>query len=80
MLIVPAPGVLANDQFDPSQVVRFALVSKPLPKGAYLAMRPDGSFTFITGKKGPRTFTFSYRILNGNQISNIATVTITSVI
>jgi Tol biopolymer transport system component len=78
VLIVPAPGVLANDQVDRSQAVRFALVNKPKGKGFYLAMRPDGSFTFITGKRGAHTFTFTYRILNGGKLSNLATVTLTA--
>ncbi len=75
VLIVPAPGVLANDQFNPNRAVRVVLVSKP--KGAYLSLRSDGSFTFITNKRGAQTFTFTYRI-NNNQTSNIATVTISA--
>lgn len=79
VLIVPAPGVLANDQVDPNQTVRFVLVNKPTGKGVYLALRPDGSFTFYTSQKGARTYTFTYRIINGDQTSNLATVTLTAV-
>ena len=78
VLIVSAPGVLANDQFNSTQTVRCVLVTKPSPKSVYLVMRADGSFTFITNKKGAQTFTFTYRIINGNQTSNTATVTISA--
>jgi TolB protein len=79
VLVVSAPGVLANDQINSSQTTRVVLVDKPTSKGVYLLLRPDGSFTFITNKRGAQTFTFTYRIINGDGTSDTATVTISAV-
>lgn len=77
---VPAPGVLANDEDTPGDVLSAELVAE-VSQGQ-LTLRSDGGFTYTgdvnPGSDAPYTDSFTYRARDafGNQ-SNVATVTIT---
>jgi VCBS repeat-containing protein len=74
MLVVPAPGVLANDTDPNGQTLTAALVNGPA-HGSVL-LNADGSFSYTpsAGYVGPDSFT--YRANDGVADSNVAVVTI----
>jgi hypothetical protein len=74
-LVVPAPGVQANDvAFDGGP---FTSVVVKGPAHATLTLNPDGSLTYTpkANYAGPDTFT--YQDVEGSKTSNVATVAIT---
>jgi hypothetical protein len=73
-LVVPAPGVLANDT-DPNGLALTASVVTPVNHGT-LTLNADGSFTFVPAPNFAGTATFTYVANNGQANSNVATVTI----
>jgi hypothetical protein len=77
-LSVPAPGVLANDS-DPDLGALPRSWSRP-PRGwSAFALEPDGSFSFTYGSNPPADtpVTFTYRVSDGIDVSEVATVTVT---
>jgi probable HAF family extracellular repeat protein len=72
-LLIPAPGVLANDFDADGDVLTAALVSGPAD-GA-LTLNSDGSFSYTPSGAFP-VDTFQYTALAAGQVSNVATVTI----
>ena len=76
-LLVPAPGVLANDTDpNPGDQANLRPVLVTGPTHGSLALSNDGSFTYTpaTGYSGPDSFT--YRASDGRLSSNLATVSL----
>jgi VCBS repeat-containing protein len=75
VVVVPAPGVLANDS-DPRSRELTAVLNEGPAQGT-LALDPDGGFTYtpVAGYFGPDSFT--YHASNGVLDSNVATVSLT---
>ena len=75
VLIVEAPGVLVNDS-DPNGDPLTAILVDDVSHGT-LDLQPDGSFTYTphVGFDGDDTFT--YKANDGQEDSNVATVTVT---
>ncbi len=71
-LIVPAPGVLANDASNSGTVVGFDAISS---QGGVVSVAPDGGFTYTPPTSFVGTDMFGYTISNGTSASS-ATVTI----
>ncbi len=74
-LVVPAPGVLANDSDANHDVLTAAVVAGPLT--GTLDFRATGAFTFTPPLSFIGVVTFTYRANDGLANSNIATATIT---
>jgi hypothetical protein len=74
-LIVPAPGVLANDSDPDGDPITAVLVSGPAHGS--LALNPDGSFTYTPAVGYTGTDTFTYKANDGQADSNVTTVTLT---
>lgn len=74
-LVVPAPGVLANDHDDDVDDLTASLVDGG--GNGSLSFASDGSFTFKSGGSFTGIRTFTYRVSDGVAWSNIATVSIT---
>jgi VCBS repeat-containing protein len=76
-LMVPAPGVLANDTDADGDALTAVLVSDPAHGS--LALSSNGSFTYTpaAGYTGPDSFT--YQANDGIVLSNVATVSLTVV-
>jgi hypothetical protein len=75
-LVVPAPGLLAFAFDVDSPVLTVVLVEGPPVSAGTLDLRPDGSFTFTPAATFSGTVTFRYQVSDGEDLSNIATVTI----
>ena len=76
VLTVPAPGVLGNDSDPDGDTLTAQLVAGPAT--GTLTLNPDGSFTYVPSEdavSGPVTFT--YQAFDGEDLSNVASVTIT---
>jgi VCBS repeat-containing protein len=75
VLVVPAPGVLANDADANGNPLTAVLVSSTTR--GLLVFNADGSFTY-TPLTSLLTFndSFTYRASDGSATSNLATVTI----
>jgi Tol biopolymer transport system component len=73
-LTVAAPGVLANDVDANGDTLTVQLVSAPA-KGQ-LQLNSDGSFTFKPKGTARAIYTFTYRVSDGLNTSDVATVTI----
>lgn len=67
-------NVLANDTNSDGEVFRAELVSSP--STGTLLFRPDGSFLYTPAVEQSGSVSFSYRVTNGYEQSNPATVTI----
>jgi large repetitive protein len=78
VLNVPAPGVLANDYDVEDDPLSADLVSD-VPSGM-LNLNSDGSFTYTPEMDFTGAVSFTYRAFDGEDFSNIATVTINVVI
>ena len=77
-LVEPAPGVLANDTDDDGDTLSvLGLVSGP--SHGSVTLNADGSFTYTphVGYTGPDSF--SYEATDGENVSNVATATISVV-
>ncbi len=74
-LNVPAPGVLGNDTDIDGGALSAQLVSN-VSQGL-LVFNGDGSFTYTPALNFAGTDSFTYRAFDGNDYSNVATVTIT---
>lgn len=74
-LSVPAPGVLANDTDPDADSLTAALVG-PAPPGTF-AFNSDGSFQYQPPASFTGVVSFTYRANDGQEDSNVATVTIT---
>ncbi len=74
-LIVPAPGVLANDSDDGIGTMRAVLVSGPAH--GLLTLNDDGSFTYVPDAGFNREDAFTYKVNDGGADSNVVTVDIT---
>lgn len=72
-LNVPAPGVLANDSLSGNST---ASLVTTVGNGS-LTLNADGSFVYTPAPAFSGQVTFSYRIVDGANTSNTATVTIT---
>ncbi|MGI9550911.1 MAG: Ig-like domain-containing protein, partial [Aurantibacter sp.] len=76
VLVIEAPGVLANDtdpNGDPLAVVDFDQMGT---LGGSVQMNPDGSFTFTPATDSIDTDTFSYVVSDGNGNTDTAIVSI----
>jgi hypothetical protein len=71
-LIVPAPGVLANDEDPDGDSLTAILVNEPA-HGA-LILNPDGSFTYEPDAGYSGVDSFTYRAFDGQMQGNVATV------
>ena len=74
-LNVPAPGVLGGDTDVENDPLRRCLVAGP--SDGSLTPNADGSFTYTPDANFNGTDTFTYRADDGEDVSNVATVTIT---
>jgi VCBS repeat-containing protein/predicted outer membrane repeat protein len=74
-LSVPSPGVLANDSDANGDALTTSLYSGAAHGG--VVMNPNGSFTYIPDSGFVGVDSFSYRAYDGQDYSNVATVTIT---
>jgi hypothetical protein len=74
-LTVAVPGVLANDTAPAGTTLTARLVGSPT-RGT-LVLHDDGSFNYTPAAGFSGTDSFTYRAVNGNVDSNLATVTIT---
>lgn len=73
-LIIPAPGILANDldiEGDPFSALLVSDVANGL-----LLLNPDGSFTYTPDADYSGSDSFSYRGTDGLALGNVVTVTI----
>ena len=73
-LVIPAPGILANDySYDPSVI---SLILKRIPIRGFLTLNNDGSFTYSPSSGFVGQDKFEYSISNGSLESENATVII----
>jgi VCBS repeat-containing protein/predicted outer membrane repeat protein len=75
LLTVSAPGVLGNDLDRDSDLLSAILVSGP--SHGSLTLNANGSFTYHTGTNYNGSDSFTYKVHDGNDTSNVATVLIT---
>ncbi len=75
LTIAPAAGVLANDTDAGGGPLNATRIAGP-SRGA-LALNPDGSFTYTPTPGWYGDDSFTYQADDGNEYSNVATVTIT---
>ena len=73
-LVVPAPGVLANDGDAEGDAITAVLVAGPAHGS--LVLNGDGSFSYTPDADWTGTDSFTYRADDGALQSNVATVTI----
>lgn len=77
-LIVPVPGVLANDNDPDGNALTSVLWSESsLPPGSKIMLNTDGSFTFIPTTDFNGVAMFSYKAYDGIETSNESKVFIT---
>jgi hypothetical protein len=74
-LTIPAPGVLSNDTDEDGDPLAVHQVS--IPAHGTLTLNFDGSFEYMPTMNYAGQDTFTYRAVDGEQVSNLATVTIT---
>jgi hypothetical protein len=75
-LVVPAPGVLANDTDVDGDALAAQLVSGPTHAASF-ALNPNGSFNYTPTLNFAGADSFTYRANDGTVNSNTVTVTIT---
>ena len=75
VLNISAPGILANDTDATNDSLSALLASNP-SKG-YLVLNTDGSFSYTPNQNFNGVDSFTYRVDDGTQNSNVATVTLT---
>jgi VCBS repeat-containing protein len=76
-LVIPLPGVLANDSDPDNDPLRAVLVDNPAQ--GTLLLNINGSFAYTPNTNFSGVDTFTYRANDGDTNSNLATVTITVV-
>jgi gliding motility-associated-like protein len=74
-LIIPSPGLLSNDYDIDGNSITSQKVTDPLY--GILTLNSDGSFTYAHDGSETINDSFTYRVFDGLNYSNIATVTIT---
>jgi hypothetical protein len=74
-LTVPAPGVFANDTYDDLTGLSAFVVNNP-SYGSSFNLNTDGSFTYVHNGGESGNDKFTYWIIEGFTLSNIADVTI----
>ncbi len=74
-LNVPAPGVLFNDTDIDGGPLSAQLVGGPSSAQSF-TLNPDGSFTYTPATNFNGVDSFTYRAFDGQDLSNLATVTI----
>jgi N-acetylneuraminic acid mutarotase len=74
-LVVPAPGVLANDSDPDGDPLQAVLVAAPA--NGQLSLDADGSFTYTPDAGFSGQDTFTYQAFDGQDYSAVTTVTIT---
>ncbi len=78
-LVVPAPGVLANDSDADGDPITSVRISGPSPSGT-LTLNPDGSFTYtpLSAFSGPATFRYvAYDGVLASTPSTLVTINVT---
>ncbi|HRK20945.1 MAG TPA: post-COAP-1 domain-containing protein [Fimbriimonadaceae bacterium] len=75
-LSVPAPGIQANDTDPDEDALTASLMSGPV-HATNFTLNPDGSFTYTPLPYFFGTDTFTYKVNDGSEDSNVATVSIT---
>lgn len=73
-IVIPAPGVLANDSDAENHPLAAALVSGPAHGS--LTLNPDGGFAYTPAAGYVGQDSFSYRASDGQLVSSTATVTL----
>jgi alpha-tubulin suppressor-like RCC1 family protein len=73
-ITVVAPGVLSNDTDEDGDLLSAILVSGP--GNGTLTLNADGSFTYTPAANYAGTDSFTYKVNDGELVSNIATVNI----
>jgi hypothetical protein len=73
-LTVAAPGVLSNDTDEDGDLLSAVLVSGP--GNGTLTLNSDGSFIYTPAANYAGTDSFTYKVNDGELVSNIATVSI----
>jgi hypothetical protein len=76
-LVVPAPGLLANDADEDGDVLTVQTTPIVPPANGTLGLAPDGSFTYLPDFLFVGTDSFTYRADDGTGRTADATVTIT---
>lgn len=74
MMIIDAPGILANDVDADGDLLEALLVAPP--RRGVLTLNSDGSFNYMPNNNWTGTDTFTYRAYDGMTTSNLATVSI----
>ncbi len=74
MLLVPQPGVLANDSDPDGDPIEALLVA--LPEAGSVTLNLDGSFSYMPDAGFSGIDSFTYQVSDGLAAGNIATVTI----
>lgn len=74
-LVVPAPGVLANDTDPEGQTLTAEMASAPT--NGTVVLNADGSFTYTPNANFSGLDSFTYKAKDGTQYSDPATVSIT---
>jgi hypothetical protein len=74
-LVIPAPGVLANDNSNGGGAMTAVLVSGA--SNGVVTLNPDGGFTYAPSQVFAGVDTFTYQASNANGPGNVATVSIT---
>ncbi len=69
-------GVLAND-FDPDPTKTLSAILLSEPSNGSLTLNPDGSFSYVPAANFTGTDSFQYLATDGNQHSDMTTVTLT---
>ena len=78
LLVVAAPGVLANDSDVENDPLTAVLVTGPSNGTLTPTLNPDGSFTYTPNPNFSGTDSFTYQAVDSlGGVSNTATVTIT---
>jgi subtilisin-like proprotein convertase family protein len=74
-LVIPAPGVLANDVNTGGGAMTAAVFS--VPTAGTVTLSADGGFTYVPPASFTGSVSFTYRAANAIGAGNVATVTIT---
>lgn len=76
-LDVPTLGLLTNDLDPDTSAFSLTAFSLTAPTHGTLTVNADGSFTYVHNGSETLTDSFTYRVSDGINLSNIATVTLT---
>lgn len=75
-LVIPAPGVLTNDEKDPGQTLRVVSVSMLVPASGKIFMESNGAFEYKPYPDFHGETSFNYKVISDEGCYSTATVTI----